>query len=291
MTKFQRMKPLIKNKSAEIYYRKALNQELQRFLDLMLKKIEENYSTIKVNNASYDKFKNPKDPTINTFERLIKFFKNNWQNILLDNSRKIINKFVKLALKNINNSSKEKLFEIGVPIRSNAKDYEEILKIIIKRNVGLIQNVSEQTINNIENIVSNAMINNQPYSEIYKNLKHQKEVVGNRVNLIADDQIRKTNEAINRLNQQMGGIKYFEWWGIDDSRERPGHKELNGKIFKWGDVAERLPIISKNKNGVVRGYPGEAVRCRCTALGYDVDLNEYKEVWLGNNKGYKFVKR
>jgi hypothetical protein len=69
------MKPLPKNKTAEVYYRTALNNEIQKFIDKMLKEIEKNYTTVKVANSSYEDFNNPKNPTITTFERLIKFFK------------------------------------------------------------------------------------------------------------------------------------------------------------------------------------------------------------------------
>ena len=60
------------------------------------------------------------------------------------------------------------------------------------------------------------------------------------------------------------------------------------KIFKWNDKQERLPIIDTKGT---RGYPGEAVYCRCQALAYYVDLDKYKPVWLGNNKGYKFINK
>ena len=285
------MKPLPKNKTAEVYYRTALNNEIQKFIDKMLKEIEKNYTTVKVANSSYEDFNNPKNPTITTFERLIKFFKDIWQVSFLTNSEKIINKFVRMAKKQTIKAIKERFLDINISVIPNTKEYEEILKLVVKRNVGLIKNVSSQTINNIENIVSNAMINNQPYTEIYKGLKHQKEIAKNRVKLIADDQIHKFNQALNRLNQQTGGIEYFEWFGIDDNRERPAHMELNGKIFKWGDIPERLPIIQEDKNGIVRGYPGEAVRCRCQGLAYYVDLDEYDPIWLGDNKGYKFIKK
>ena len=109
-----------------------------------------------------------------------------------------------------------------------------------------------------------------------------------RIKRIAYDQTGKLNEAINRINQEQAGIEFFEWWGVDDARERPQHKILNGKIFKWNDKQERLPIIDTKGT---RGYPGEAVYCRCQALAYYVDLDKYKPVWLGNNKGYKFINK
>lgn len=287
--KFQRMRPLIKNKQAEVYYRNALNNELQRFLDKVFKEVEKNYTTIKVENAKYQSFKNPKKPTLKTFERLIKFIKDNWEPTLLENSKLITIKFINKAFVNILKSSRQQLLKIGVASALKKKDFEKYIQLVIKNNVSLIQNITQQTVNNIESIITNSMVNGQPYSEIYKQLKHQEKIVGERVNLIADDQINKFNEAVNRFQQEDAGVEYFEWWGMDDARERPAHTKLNGKIFKWGDVKERLPIIDEKGT---RGYPAEAVRCRCTALAYIPDAEfdgEYKVRWKGDNEGYEFI--
>lgn len=56
------------------------------------------------------------------------------------------------------------------------------------------------------------------------------------------------------------GINKYKWSTSRDERTRKDHKELNGKIFFYGDP----PIVDK-KTGR-RAEPGEDFNCRCVAI-------------------------
>jgi SPP1 gp7 family putative phage head morphogenesis protein len=56
------------------------------------------------------------------------------------------------------------------------------------------------------------------------------------------------------------GVTRYRWNGVDDSRERPDHKALNGKIFAW----DQPPIT--NRDTGARNNPGEDYNCRCLAI-------------------------
>ena len=56
------------------------------------------------------------------------------------------------------------------------------------------------------------------------------------------------------------GITKYKWSGADDFRERPDHKALNGKIFRFD-----TPPITDRKTGA-RNNPGEDFNCRCQAI-------------------------
>lgn len=60
--------------------------------------------------------------------------------------------------------------------------------------------------------------------------------------------------------QAAGSVKY-QWSGANDERERPGHKQLNGKVFRWDSPPPAHHFsIGKPCN------PGEDYECRCVAI-------------------------
>lgn len=147
----------------------------------------------------------------------------------------------------------------------NGKDIDDILRLIIRRNVGLIENTTLQTLNNIENIVYDGVTTGQTWGTVAKDLSTQKHISSDRIKRIARDQTGKANEALNEAAQLSAGIEFFEWRTAEDERVSTGyggHKQLDGKIYKWGDV-EHYPIIDSYGH---RGLPHERVNCRCTAL-------------------------
>ena len=55
-------------------------------------------------------------------------------------------------------------------------------------------------------------------------------------------------------------IVFFKWKTNIDGRERPLHKELNNKIFRF----DNPPIIDERTGQ--RGLPGETYNCRCSMV-------------------------
>lgn len=56
------------------------------------------------------------------------------------------------------------------------------------------------------------------------------------------------------------GVRRYKWNGVNDARERPDHKLLNGKIFTWDQ-----PPVTNRQTGA-RNNPGEDFGCRCLAI-------------------------
>lgn len=56
------------------------------------------------------------------------------------------------------------------------------------------------------------------------------------------------------------GIEEYKWSGAMDARERPDHRELEGKIFRF----DKPPIT--NLKTSARNNPGEDYGCRCLAI-------------------------
>ena len=56
------------------------------------------------------------------------------------------------------------------------------------------------------------------------------------------------------------GVRRYTWRGAMDQRERPDHKELEGKVFDF-----KSPPVTNRKTGA-RHNPGEDWGCRCLAV-------------------------
>lgn len=280
------MEPIIKNKAADVYYRRAIEAETDKMLEAVFSEIEKVYTTIKVSNARPQ----GKKPSIVNITKLIAYYKNEYLPRFLRNSEKIIRKFVNMAARNARSSISRvmrKLYGDDFSVNFDKEAYNQMLKLIISRNVGLIQNTTLQTLNNIENIVYDGVTTGQTWKAVADDLSNQKGISKDRIKRIARDQTGKTNEALNELSQKSSGIQFFEWRTAQDERVstgKGGHKQLNGKIYKWGDV-EHYPVVDSYGH---RGLPHERVNCRCTALA--VLLRKDYEAVRNDDGSYRIIK-
>lgn len=260
-----------KNAAADYYYRKAMQSEMVKFIEACYKDLSEVYAVIQVENATAKR-----KPSPASVRFILNKYKGAKLEIFLKNSEKIIRKWLKMASKSTDKNIKKILSEMAgknIAIEYD-KTYDEALKMMIQRNVQLIRNTSTQTLTNIENIVFDSMTTGEGWYGIEQTLKSQKHIAEDRISRIARDQTAKTNQALNELAQREAGIKYFMWRTAQDERVSTGyggHKQLNGKIYRWGDV-ENYPIIDSYGH---RGTPAQRVNCRCIA----------RPVWILN--GYE----
>lgn len=260
-----------KNAAADYYYRKAMQSEMVKFIEACYKDLSEVYAVIQVENATAKR-----KPSPASVRFILNKYKGAKLEIFLKNSEKIIRKWLKMASKSTDKNIKKILSEMAgknIAIEYD-KTYDEALKMMVQRNVQLIRNTSTQTLTNIENIVFDSMTTGEGWYGIEQTLKSQKHIAEDRISRIARDQTAKTNQALNELAQREAGIKYFMWRTAQDERVSTGyggHKQLNGKIYRWGDV-ENYPIIDSYGH---RGLPAQRVNCRCIA----------RPVWILN--GYE----
>ena len=191
------------------------------------------------------------------------------------------------SMKNVQ-SVLERFFGLKLAIRYNAERYDEMLKVIIRRNVGLLRNTASQVVDNVQSIVTDAMTTGRGWADIEHALNNQHEIAQNRVKRIARDQTAKATEAINIMMQRAAGAEYFEWSTSKDERVSTGfggHKQLDGKIYRY-DEPERYPIIDSYGN---RGLPAQRVNCRCTSLSVFI-MDGYRAKWSPSDECYKIVK-
>ena len=125
------------------------------------------------------------------------------------------------------------------------------IEAMVQRNAALITSVSEQVKSDVAEVVWREFQNRTPRRKVGKMLQERMDVARSRANLIAIDQANKTAAELTKLRQLEAGIRRFKWSATMDTRTRPEHAALNGKVFAW----DKPPSI---------GLPGTPIRCRCT---------------------------
>lgn len=135
------------------------------------------------------------------------------------------------------------------------EDLGDYLAAAALRNASLIKGLSDDTVKRVQTTVTNAVINGRSAADLRKELTKQFHFSDSRARLIARDQVAKTNSDLNRLRHQQAGVTEYTWRTSADERVRPRHRELEGKVYKYGEptgAEEGLP-------------PGQPIQCRCIA--------------------------
>lgn len=135
------------------------------------------------------------------------------------------------------------------------EDLGDYLAAAALRNASLIKGFSDDTVKRVQTTVTNAVINGRSAADLRKELTKQFHFSDSRARLIARDQVAKTNSDLNRLRHQQAGVTEYTWRTSADERVRPRHRELEGKVYKYGEptgAEEGLP-------------PGQPIQCRCIA--------------------------
>jgi SPP1 gp7 family putative phage head morphogenesis protein len=118
-------------------------------------------------------------------------------------------------------------------------------------NLRLIRSIPEQHVERLQGTIARALREGQPASDVVRAIREVGGVTEARAELIAEDQIGSLNGQLTRQRQQGIGVREFKWRGVLDSRERPTHVALEGRVCSWS----RPPL----------GGPGAEIRCRCWA--------------------------
>lgn len=250
------------DRKSEVYYKNALDKELKAFIQAFFSAVYKSYDTIQTNNA-YEMKTLPQ--TVSSVRKVVEAFKGKFLSQFLLKSDKIVSKWLDLTDKSV----KKSIYEALSVAPSNIADirsqkYREALKMITNRNTQLIKNATTQTITNIENIVYDSVLNNQPVEQLADDLNQQLRIARNKAKLIATDQTNKAKRSLSQMAQQENGVKFFLWRTKEDDRVSTGyggHKQLNGKIYAWNEP-ENYPIIDSYGH---KGLPSQRVSCRCVA--------------------------
>lgn len=257
-------KPIKIKKSVEVRYRR----ELLRLVRAMYKGLSE------------EALKLFETKDLNYIQRALKLIEEQYSNIVSRESNAIINQFVDSSKTSIKK-------ELGI---GWAFEYEERLKADIINNVALIRNIPEKAIFEISQDVYNSIANDENTEALEFKLRTRKGITERRADTIARDQTAKFYATMNEISQTSNGFEYYMWVTANDERVSTGnggHKQLNGKIYKWEEkIEDRKAVIDSYGN---TGNPSQRVNCRCFAKAVIVE-DGFKMVWNSEKKSYEPIK-
>jgi SPP1 gp7 family putative phage head morphogenesis protein len=261
-----------KNKRAEVYYRKATENEVAKYVNSL--EIADNL----------EPNRNKEDIFLKNTELIVHKF----LNTLKEDGKRYLNasigKFLDIDPTEDQRGA-ERVYDF-IGINYDREIYDNMFKILLDGNVKLIKNVADNVIESIQQDIYGNLIGGQLPKNLEQLIKEHLDTGKSRIKLIARDQTAKANQVLNRIGQQEADIEYFRWSTAKDERVsegRGGHRQLEGKIYKWNEP-ESYPII--NSNGE-KGIPSQRPNCRCEAQGVVIEEG-YKAVKLEDGS-YKII--
>lgn len=169
----------------------------------------------------------------------------------------------------------EKKIELITPkltdFRANeiAKNYTENLNFWIK-------NWTPERIIKMREVVGQMAIDGKGLNTIADYIHHEFGVSSRHAKFLARNESAIATTSYLEAKYKDEGITEFKWHTNLDGRERPLHRELHGKIFRF----DNPPIIDERTGE--KGLPAQTYNCRCTMSPV---IN--KEFWENRKKLYK----
>lgn len=186
----------------------------------------------------------------------------------------VLRRWAQAMIGSVNKTEKKNMKRMAARLGFNVeplmhdRDLSPYFRNVVDENVGLIRSIPKQHLEVLKNGLVNAITRDMSHDFIRKMIQKNFAVTRSKAKVIARDQVGKLNGAINQYRQQQLGGKRYVWDGAMDERERPDHKRLQGKTFRW----DSPPIVDR-KSGR-RGHPGEDYCCRCRARMIVEDILE-----------------
>lgn len=211
-------------------------------------------------------------------KRVMRELSEKWQRRFNERSRTIADLFItqvdNFSEKNLASSLKEMSGGLTITPPKMPASLKARIAASTAENVALIRNIPEKYQQRIQGILMRSIQQGgSGASQFYNEFYNLGLTTRNRAKLIATDQTRKITAATNSERMKAVGVKQFEWIRSGGGAEpRELHLSYNGEVFDLDDP----PVIERNKNGEVRGLPGQLINCRCKMRPI-VDFTQYLE--------------
>ena len=147
-----------------------------------------------------------------------------------------------------------------------------------------IKNWTSENIVRMRDIVGQMAIEGKSRFDVAEYIQREFGISQRHAQFLARNETAIATTSYLQAKYKEEGFVFFRWHTNIDGRERPLHRELNGKIFRFDDP----PIIDERTGQ--KGLPAETYNCRCTFSPI-----ASKEFWENRKKLYKvsnsFLKR
>lgn len=173
--------------------------------------------------------------------------------------------------------------------RGLSKAEKNQLTAIYERNLSLIKTIPSHTIESYRETMLK-QVDSFDREALEKQAKTIANISKRRAKLIARDQTQKAVSGYQRARAEALGFEYYVWQTSQDERVstgKGGHRQLNGRIFKY---SEPTAIIDAYGN---KGNVSDRVNCRCVALSLYLNQDEDLKLVKDSENGdyYKIVKK
>ena len=150
-----------------------------------------------------------------------------------------------------------------------------------------IKDWTEQEIIKMRNVVGQMSINGKSIKSIENYITKEFGVAQRKARFLARNESAIASTSYLVAKYQAEGFESFKWHTNIDGRERPLHKQLNGKIFRF----DNPPIIDERTGE--RGLPSQTYNCRCSfsPIADDAWLKNRKKLYKAQNSLFNKVKR
>lgn len=256
-------------KNLERQYQREINKMLGLILETIKKSVIAELPKLVESNEKRLPKKDSREfrVDINVAKRLAKLFASVRGELKRKFPKKELEKKAAKIGKNISRFNKEQVGNVfqsvlGVSLLSRESFLEEELQLFAINNANLISDVTNEFVDQTQQIVFSGIRKGKRHEEIAKDIlgrsKNEEGFVSKfkkaktRAALIARDQVNKLNGQLTETRQIAAGVEKYKWRTARDNRVRDKHKKREGETFSWNSPP----------NG---GHPGEEINCRCFA--------------------------
>lgn len=106
--------------------------------------------------------------------------------------------------------------------------------------------------------IQKAVLDGYRQDEVQTMLEKEYGIMERKAKFLAQNETSIMIAQLKKATYKEMGFDEFVWNTILDSKERPEHRKLNGKIFRF----DNPPVIDERTGQ--RGLPGETYNCRCS---------------------------
>lgn len=258
--------------SAEREYKRIANAYVRLLNETLKENLPELMETYKHYQHGDSRFDDAKDMELKirtVFEKIAKELEQKLSRFRLDKMvEKISNMTKNSSLREWKRTVKETL---GIDLFSdyhNGAFYESSIRRWIDENVLMIKSIPTESLGEMQRIMMEGYRRGETLTSITKKIQEQYKLTRRKAQLLARDQLSTLNSQITKLQQEDAGCTHYRWSDSRDSRVRPCHHDLNGKIISWDDPPE-MWYDTKSRGRVYTGrrcHPGEDYCCRCVAI-------------------------
>lgn len=246
------------NKGVEEWYRKKLQDLLNRAANSMVRHIE---AAWKANTPTAGFGQDAVTPTV-ALNRALKKWGGLWQRkfnkMSLDLGRKFVTKNFGTTERAFSAALAKQGFTVAFsPSKKSVQQYHAVLH----ENVGLIKSIPEEFLKDVATSVWQSVMRGGDMGTLRKDLQANYGVSHRRASFIARDQNNKAKAVIENTRRQELGIVEAAW------RHSGGGKVPRTHHVKWGQDK----LVFKIADGVYdpvakrRVWPGTEPNCRCTS--------------------------